>query len=216
MNLKETITYLEEYYGNTSEEFYSDEVNELRCRVEQAFGFTEDELEQALSDHSEYAFVRFSSLEYYEGTYTGKIKNNLYKSAIIPRMIANIFNEYWQNAFLYKSWWKLEEDIQKQNISSDESFKAKLIYELLHKIENNGYGYIVSEIKQERSCMLVYGDEYRELRNNYSWKKPIGSFEKDDDGNLKFKFILPELEDVFMVLASGKFETLERKRVKNE
>lgn len=216
MNLKEAITYLEEYYEVTSEEFYSEETNELRSRVEQAFRFTEDELEQALSDHPQYAFVRFSSLEYYEyDTMAFTEKKNYYKSAIVPRVIADIFSEYFQNAILYKTWWQFEEAIEKLGIGSRQSYELELMDDLLHKTEDKGYGYIVSEITQQKNYMRVEGEEYQELGKSYSWKSPIGSFEKNENDNLKFKILLPDLEDVFMSLASKKFEkseNLERKR----
>lgn len=220
MNLKETIAYLEEYYSYTSELFYSDEANELRGRVEHAFRFTEDELEKALSTHPEYAFVRFSSLEYYmydiDSDNFTTVRKNEYKSAIIPRMIADIFSEYFQKATLYKFWWQLEEDARKQGVGSRTSYKLELINDLLHKTENKGYGYIVSEITQQKNYTMVVGEEYEELGNSYSWKKSLGSFVKDEEDNLKFKILLPELEDVFMELASEKLEILERKRVKTE
>lgn len=219
MELREAIAALEKYYGETSEEFYSDEMLLLQERVIQAFSFTEEELEQALSAHPDYAFVKYSEIAYWEDYETNRCghdichryEKNFYISAVVPRLIADIFSGYFQEARFYKTWTDLDNDARKQGLSKYTSIE--FVSKVLHQVESSGHGCRIKDIVQSEDITLTASCSSSELDNSSRDLEPLVSFVDDGNGDKKFQFEFPLLEDVLMPIAEERFRAkLERKR----
>lgn len=219
MELREAIATLEKYYRETSEEFYSDEMLLLHERVIQAFSFTEEELEQALSVHPDYAFVKYSEIaywEYYDTDSRGhdichRYEKNFYTSAVVPRLIADIFSGYFQGARFYKTWADLDNDARKQGLSKYTTIE--FVSKILHQVESSGHGCRIKDVVQSRDIMLTAESGSSELENSSRDIVPLVSFVDDRNGNKKFQIEFPLLEDVLMPIAEERFRAkLERKR----
>lgn len=219
MDLREAIVTLEKYYRETSEEFYSDEMVSLQDKVIQAFSFTEEELEQALRAYPDFAFVKYSEIAYwrdYEIDSAGHehcywYEKNFYISAVIPRLIAEIFGGYFQDACFYKTWKDLDDDARKQGL--DKYTTIEYISNILYQIEASGYGYRVKNVVQSEDISLTAEGGSSELKNSYDSQTALVSFADDGEGNKKFQIRFPLLEEVLMSLASEKFkDKIERKR----
>lgn len=218
MSLEESIAYLEEYFRVTSEEFYGQKEIELTNKVEMSFTFSEAELEEALATHPDFAFVHFSEIQYYnrgQSSICGIEKSNWYISAIVPRVIAEIFKEEFQEARLYESWTEFETDAQKKGLASEKSRRTAFMEELLNKIEGAGYGCIIKDITQKEVYMQTFETETTDILNQERWRK-IAGFEDKADGTIQFEVYMPQLKELLMSIASTRFNGLERKRKKLE
>lgn len=216
MELREAIDTLEAYFSSANQESNDEDMYRLRDKVLQAFRFSETDLEKMLETNSHYAFVKFSGLEYYKMIVCGGVvikEENVYMSAIVPRMIANIFEERFKKARLYEYWWQLDAAAQKQGLEDEESYDIKFVSELLSKTENAGYGYNVANIHQKERHTQIAGEPFMDIANEGYQVKLFADFKENEHGQVKLRSVFPALEEQFMALASEKFGSLERKRI---
>lgn len=222
MSLEETIAYLEEYFRGTCRGCYGQKELELRNKVEEAFCFSEDELEEAFKTHPDFAFVRFSEIQYYqrgESSICGIEKSNLYITAILHRVLATTFKTEFGNAELYESWSEFNEAAQEKGVGKERSERTKLVKKMLEKAEQSGYGCITEETTQKGCETLIPGDPcwrtFTKLVDD-GWQRKMATFVEKKDGSIQFEVCIPSLKDFLMSLASEKFKGLGRKRIKPE
>ena len=207
MDLREAIATLEKYYGETSEEMLL-----LQERVIQAFSFTEEELEPVLSTHPDYTIVRSNVLlRCKDDSYgTAVVRKSVYVAAVVPRVINDVFSDFFQNAVLYTDFQSLDQDTRKQRPRKDASKKLEMVMALLHRVENSGHGFILVEITQQGRKDFF---ESASLSNWVIPHDPLEAFVEDENGNKKFQMRLPLLEEILMPIAEEKFKAkMERKR----
>ena len=73
MELKEAIDILEAYFSSTNQESNNEDMCRLRDKVLQAFQFSEADLEKMFETNPDYAFVKFSGLDYYKELVCGGV-----------------------------------------------------------------------------------------------------------------------------------------------
>lgn len=216
MELREAIDTLEAYFSSANQESNNEDMLRLRDKVLQAFRFSEADLEKMFETNPDYAFVKFSGLDYYKMLVCGGVvikEENVYMSAIVPRMIANIFEDRFKKAVLYRYWWQLDALAQKQGLKDEESYDIKFVSELFSKTREAGYGYIVSNIHQKERPTQIAGESFIDIANDGYQARLFADFEENEVGQVKLRTVFPALDEVFMALASEKFGSLERKRI---